>query len=307
MNNKKEIFFSKNINILILAIICTMLWGSAFPAVKIGYELFNIETTDLMSKILFAGYRFFLAGIITIIISSIISKKIVYPKLKELKAISILGLIQTTIQYIFFYVALANTSGVKGSIINSMGTFIAVILAHFIFKNDKLNPIKCIGCIVGFIGVFIVNYSSTGFSGNFSLAGDGLMILAAASFAIGSIISKKYAKSINSMTLTGYQLLIGGAVLIIIGVLTGSSLNFVSYESLLLLIYLATLSAVAFTLWTILLKYNSVGKITIYNFLVPVFGSSLSAIFLGESILEIKYLISLVLVCIGIYIVNKEN
>lgn len=307
MNNKKEIFFKKNVNILILAIICTILWGSAFPGVKIGYELFDIETTDLMSKILFAGYRFFLAGIMTILISSLISKKFLLPKKEEIKAISVLGLVQTTIQYIFFYVALANTTGVKGSIINSMGTFIAVILAHFIYQNDKLNMHKSIGCVIGFIGVFIVNYSANGFSGSFTFSGDGLMILAATSFAVGSIISKKYARTINSMVLTGYQLLIGGAILIVVAKLSGISLKFSSSASVLLLTYLAALSAVAFTIWTILLKYNSVGKITVYNFLVPVFGSFLSAIFLGESILEFKYLVSLILVCMGIYIVNKEK
>lgn len=307
MKDKKELFFKNNFNILLLAMICTILWGSAFPAVKIGYDLFNIEGSDIFSKVLFAGYRFFLAGVITIIISSLISKKFLMPKVNEIKGITILGIIQTTLQYIFFYIALANTTGVKGSIINSMGTFFAVILAHFLYKNDKMTKGKAIGCIIGFIGVFIVNYNSKGFDGHFSLMGDGLMILAAVCFAVGSIVSKHYVKNINTMTLTGYQLLVGGGALIIISKLFNASLKFASLNSIMLLFYLAFLSAVAFTLWTMLLKYNSVGKITIYNFLVPVFGAVLSSIFLKESILELRYLISLVLVCTGIYIVNKQN
>ena len=61
--NKEKIFTNK-INIIIIAIICTFLWGSAFPAVKVGYELFNILSNDVGGKLIFAGYRFFLAGVL---------------------------------------------------------------------------------------------------------------------------------------------------------------------------------------------------------------------------------------------------
>jgi drug/metabolite transporter (DMT)-like permease len=67
------------------------------------------------------------------------------------------------------------------------------------------------------------------------------------------------------------------------------------------------LSSAAFALWTILLKYNRVGLVTVFNFLVPIFGAILSAIFLGESILEWKNVIALILVCSGIWLVTKEN
>ena len=53
--------------------------------------------------------------------------------------------------------------------------------------------------------------------------------------------------------------------------------------------YLTLLSSVAFALWSILLKYNRVGMIAPFNFLIPVSGALLSAIFLGENILELKY------------------
>ncbi|MFR1348535.1 MAG: hypothetical protein ACLSAQ_02350, partial [[Eubacterium] siraeum] len=51
----------------ILAIFCSALWGSAFPCVKIGYGLFGVDTSQPMSLILFAGIRFFAAGIMVII------------------------------------------------------------------------------------------------------------------------------------------------------------------------------------------------------------------------------------------------
>lgn len=58
-----------------LAIICCLLWGSAFPCIKIGYQMFYIPSGAVGSQFLFAGIRFTLAGILTILFGSILSKK----------------------------------------------------------------------------------------------------------------------------------------------------------------------------------------------------------------------------------------
>ena len=68
---------------------------------------------------------------------------------------------------------------------------------------------------------------------------------------------------------------------------------------------MALLSSVAFVIWTQLLKYNKVGIISVFNFLIPVFGTLLSSIFLGENIFDIKILVALILVCFGIFLVYR--
>lgn len=70
--------------------------------------------------------------------------------------------------------------------------------------------------------------------------------------------------------------------------------------------YMAVLSAVAFSVWTILLKYNRVGLVSIFLFLIPIFGAGLSALFLNERILEWKNLVALLLVCGGIVLATRE-
>lgn len=303
--NEKDIF-QKNSVILSLALLCTLLWGSAYPSIKIGYSLFSIGENDIFGKLLFAGNRFALAGILVILLTWIIQKKFPLPKRQALGPIALLGFIQTTLEYLFFYIGLSHTTGVKGSILNATATFIAVILAHFVYSDDKLNTQKILGCIIGFMGIVIINLGGE-FGSGFSFTGEGFIILAAASFAIGSLISKEAAKREDSMIVTGWQLLFGGILLIIIGVLGGAKFSIPSTEAMLLLFYLAILSSVAFTLWTMLLKHNNVGKVSIYNFLTPIFGVFLSAIFLKESIWHWKNLLALVLVCIGIYIVNRPT
>ncbi len=305
----KEKFYTNKINIIFIAIICTFLWGSAFPAVKVGYELFNITSSDVGGKLIFAGYRFFLAGIFVLILQLIMKQNIFKLSMKDLREITILGVGQTTLQYIFFYLGMTYTTGVKGSIMNGTGTFFSIILAHIVYKNDKLNSNKILGCIIGFLGVVLVNLTggTSALSGGFSFKGEGFIIIAAFMLSVSSLYSKKISQNKDAYTVTGYQLAIGGLVLTIIGYILGGNLTNFTVKSTALLIYMALLSAIAFALWSQLLKYNKVGIISVFNFLIPVFGTILSSIILKENIFDIKVLIALLLVCIGIYLVYKRK
>lgn len=118
-------FFTKPLNILLLAICFNRPLGSAIPVIKIGYEAYHIEGNDVASKLLFAGIRFFFAGLIVVIYDCIIKKKIVIPRKDEWGGILGLSAVQTVFEYIFFYLSLTYLSGVKGSILNSIGNFFA--------------------------------------------------------------------------------------------------------------------------------------------------------------------------------------
>lgn len=305
----KEKFYTNKINIVIIAIICTFLWGSAFPAVKLGYELFNITSIDVGGKLIFAGYRFFLAGIFVLTLQLIMKENIFKLTSKDIKEITILGVGQTTLQYIFFYLGLTYTTGVRGSIMNGTSTFFSIILAHFVYKNDKLNFNKILGCILGFLGVILANLGggSSFFDGGFSFKGEGLVVLASFTLSVSALYSKKISQNKDAYTVTGYQLAIGGLILTIIGYVLGGKLTNFTFKSTSLLIYMALLSAIAFALWSQLLKYNKVGVISVFNFLIPVFGTILSAIILNENIFDIKILIALLLVCTGIYLVYRRK
>lgn len=304
MNLQK--FYTNKLNIVLLAILCCLLWGSAYPAVKCGYEFFNIASNDIPSKLIFAGYRFSLAGLFVLIYKVIRKEKIFIYNLNQYKQITYLGILNTTIQYIFFYVGLSYTTGVRGSIINGTGTFVSIIAAHFIYKNDKINLNKIIGCAIGFCGVVLVNLSGNGsLDGAFTIQGEGFILISACAFAFAGIYSKQITQKMDGVIVTGYQLFIGGMILVLLGYGFGGKLTGFTLKSTTLLIYMALLSSVAFVIWTQLFKYNKVGKIAVFNFLVPVFGTLLSGIFLKENIFDLKILIALLLVCSGIYLVNK--
>lgn len=289
------------------ATLCCLLWGSSYPAIKSGYELFQIATDDIPSKVVFAGYRFLFAGLLLLIFALSQRKPIARLTPRQFGQLSLLGLTQTTIQYTFFYIGLAYTTGVKGSIMNATGTFFSVLLAHFIYQNDKLSYNKTIGCILGFAGVMLVNFNSGLMDFSFVWNGDGFVILAAFILSAATLYGKRISQTVDPTVMTGWQLAIGGLVLVVGGYSTGGTLEVHSIEAVAILGYLTLLSSVAFALWSVLLKVNRVSMIAPFNFVVPVAGTVLSAIFLGENILDIKYAIALVLVCSGIWWVNKVS
>ena len=289
-----EKLFKKPIVICVMALICCALWGSAFPCVKIGYELLQIETAG--SQILFAGYRFFGAGILTFLMGCIIEKRVLTLKKSAIPYVAGIGIFQTTLQYIFFYIGMANTTGVKGSVINASNAFVSIIVAHFLVKGERMTWKKGVGCILGFAGVVIINLSPGAWGSGFSLKGEGMVAICTIIYGTSSVLMKFVSKKGSAMAaLIGFVFLLDG------------NISGFTVKSSVLLFYMAMLSAVAFSLWTTLLKYNPVGKVTIYGFSIPIFGAGLSAVFLGEDIFSLKNLVALLCVSAGIILVNKVS
>lgn len=303
----KEKFMQKSWVVWLGALICCFLWGSAFPCIKIGYGLMEIESSDTAAQILYAGIRFFLAGILAIIIGSLGQKKLLYPSKQAIPKVIKLSMFQTVLQYLFFYVGLAHTTGVRASIIEGVNVFVVIVVASLIFHQEKLTARKLIGGMIGFAGVVLVNLAGGSAGGSFSLLGDGFIFLSTVAYGFSSVYLKRYSKDYNTVMLSGYQFVFGGVIMAICGLLAGGRLTVWSGSGIAMLIYLALVSAVAYSLWGILLTYNPVSKVAVFGFMNPVFGVLLSALFLSEKdTLGWSSVCALVLVCLGIYIVNHQ-
>ena len=124
--------------------------------------------------------------------------------------------------------------------------------------------------------------SGGGLGGGFTLLGDGAVLLAALANGFSISLFKRYAEGEDTLTLCGYQFIVGGGLLLLTGLCFGGTLPHFTGQSLLLLGYMVLLSAVAQTIWSALTRYNPVGRVAVYGFLNPVFGVLLSALLLRE-------------------------
>ncbi len=299
----------KNALIFLGAFVCCFLWGSAFPGIKIGYSLWGISGDDTWQIIRFAGIRFFLAGALVIAFASLMRRRLLLPEKNELGKIAFLSLFQTVGQYILFYLGLAHTTGVNSAVVDSLTSFFAIIVASLFMKMERLTPRKIAGCVLGFAGVLLINLSAEGFS--FRPLGDGMVALSALCYGISSSLIKKYSANHDTVLFSGYQFMIGGVAMTIVGQ-AGTALSGEPSAAVTaplgaagILLYLALVSSVAYTLWGILLKTSDVSKISIFGFMNPVIGVILSALLLGEAgELGLKHAGALLLICAGIVAVN---
>lgn len=306
---KKEIM-QRTVVVWFLAMVSCILWGSAFPCIKIGYRLFHIPSGDAASQIFFAGCRFFLAGVLVLLIAGTFGRKSVMLRKEEIPRALILSVFQTSLQYVFFYMGLAHTTGVKSSIINGAGSFFVILIAALIFHQEKLTGRKMAGCFLGFLGVALINLGgSGGMDMTFRWNGELFILISTVSAACSSALIKEFSRKSDPVLLSGWQFVFGGFFMMCLGKIMGGTLAFHGTSPLILLFYMACISAVAYSLWSVLLKYNNPSRVAVFGCMNPIFGVMLSAVLLKEKsqAFSLTGLTSLVLVCTGIYIVNKEN
>ena len=305
----KTSIFQRPIWAAIFAFTAAFLWGWAYPLIKLGFVEFNITTEMTGSKMLFAGIRFFISGIIILSVAHIANRSF---KLKKRAKANILWsclfllaftLLNTTLHYACFYIGLSHSQGSRAAILNSLSVFVLVILACTFFKSDKLTLRKVAGCTIGFAGILSLNLGG-GDSGAFTLLGDGMIILNALCGACAGLMTRGVGQRVDVFVGTGLSLGIGGALLVIPGLLMGGTLPHITFLGLLYLLMLIGISTIGFTLYNKLLTCNPVGKIAIWNSLIPVVGAVTSCLCLYEPF-EWKYAAAATLTTAGIYIINK--
>ena len=210
---------------------------------------------------------------------------------------------QTAAQYFFYYSAVALLTGAMGGILNSTQSFLGVILAHFLYgKADRMTPAKALGCVLGFSGVLVVTLGNHG-------GGSGLgmvyMLIASCIFTVAGPWNKAVTRRADSFSVCCLNLGVGGLALTVLGFALGGNLRPQSAAGIPVLLFLAFISGAGYVLWALLMKNNPVSRISVFGLIIPVMNVLLSALLNGEPLFQWNYLVALVLVCGGIFLVNR--
>ena len=297
-------FFGQPAAAVAMAILCNVLWGAAFPFIKMGYRLFAIDAADTPSILCFAGVRFMLSALLVWVCGAALTRRpLPMPRGRVLAECCGLGLWQTAAQYFFYYSAVALLTGAMGGILNSTQSFLGVILAHFLYgKADRMTPAKALGCVQGFSGVLVVTLGNHG-------GGSGLgmvyMLIASCIFTVAGPWNKAVTRRADSFSVCCLNLGVGGLALTVLGFALGGNLRPQSAVGIPVLLFLAFISGAGYVLWALLMKNNPVSRISVFGLIIPVMNVLLSALLNGEPLLQWNYLAALVLVCGGIFLVNR--
>lgn len=303
MEATKPNIFQRPVWVVIFALTAAIAWGWAYPLIKLGFGEFGITGEMTGSKMLFAGIRFAISGLIVLAIARGKGKEFKVVRPRNWWYLLAFALLNTTLHYACFYIGLSHSEGARAAILNSLGVFLLVLLACLFFKSDRLTTRKIIGCAIGFAGILALNIGG-GDSGKFTFWGDGMIILNALCSASAGLMTRGLRTRVDVFVGTGYSLAIGGALLVIPGLMMGGTLPQATVMGIVILGLLIAISTLGFTLYNKLLSCNPVGKVAIFNSLIPVVGAITSCLCLDEPFYW-KYLIAALLATGGIYIINK--
>ncbi len=299
-----KLLFEKRPYYMIMAASTSVVWAFAFPLIKLGIAEFDIAASDTGAKTLFAGIRFFAAGMVVVAVSAFSGKKLTDAKKGGLPLAFLLGLVNTALHYFCYYIGLSNQSGSRSAVIDSMSTFILILAACAVFPDENFTAKKGIGCLLGFSGILLVN--AGGGSSAFSLSGDGMLMMSALFSAMGGILTRIVTKRMNSYTVTGISLGFGGLLLIVSGIVMGGRLPFPSLFGAFILCCLVGISVYGFSVYNKLISCAPVGEIAIFSSLIPILGVTFSCLLLKEQF-RLKYIAAGLLVAVGIFVINHTD
>lgn len=256
---------------LLPVLICSLLWGSAFPAIKTVYQHWenNGLERSLPVIFLFAGVRFVLAGGGLLFLGNNLKLEI---KATPWRLIAGFALTQTFIQYVFFYQSVSVSSASLTALLVATGSFWWMLLAPLIQKTPWPSRLQWFGLILGGIGVSLAIYKPGAGAGN-PLLGAIYMITATGSGALALIIFSHLKPTMSAINATGLSLFIGGIGLVGIGsrALHGLPEMF-DLTVVIATFWLAFVSATAFSIWNHLSTLFPVTMLASYRFLIPICG-----------------------------------
>lgn len=283
------------------SIIVMLLWGSLFPAVKLGYEAFAIDTSFYPNLLMFAGLRFLVSGGILSCICLRRHERLGECRGKGTAGILGVGLFAVALHYSCTYIGLSVTDSSKTALMKQLGVLFFICFSFLFFKEDHFSVFNVICALLGLAGIIVLNVNDIGIS--FGL-GESLIILSSVFSVASNIICKKYTAGIPPMLVTAYSQLFGGAVLTAAAFIAGGKTGLISSQSIGIFAYICIATCISYVLWNKNVQRGVLSKLFVIKFLEPLFATVFGAFLLKEDIFKIEYLIALLLILAAILISN---
>ncbi len=287
-----------------LAILACLLWSTAFVGVKIG-----LRYSDPFS---FAGTRFMLAGLI--LIPFWWKRRPTFRVIREnIKVIFLVSFFQTFIVYGLFYLGMTMVSGALAAIMIGASPLTAAVVAHLSMANDVMTRPKTISLCIGMAGVIILSVSRLPWVSPTGLAeftGIVLLFICTVSSAVGNVLVAREKSDLDPVFFNSLQIFVGGFFLFLVSVFQqGVPTRIFPVEYYVALLWLSFLSAVAFSLWFVLLQRPGVkvSRLNIWKFIIPVFGAVFSWLFLPDESPRIFPIIGMICIAVSIVFFNVSD
>ncbi|WP_405153716.1 DMT family transporter [Paenibacillus sp. FSL K6-0108] len=279
----------KPLKYTLLILVTTFIMGTSFPVGKIGMMY--------APPFLLMGLRYILAGAL---LAWIIRKRPMPVGWKQWMQIAIIGLFQSAGVMGCAYYSMNWISSGESAIITFTNPLLVIILSAALY-GVSYRFSQWTGVVLGFVGVALT------FGFHLSMSpGTWIGFGGAVLFAVSTLLIKRWGAAHDTFVLTAYQMLAGGAVLLLLSVFTEELHFIVNTTSIVVLVWLTIFcSIIQFTLWFYLLQNTDPAKTSSFLFLAPLFGLLSSFVLLKE---HVGWIVGAggIMICLGIFLVNRH-
>ncbi len=285
-----------------MLLILSAIWGSAFIAIKLSLTYF--------APVSVASYRLIVASFFLLIFYIIGQYKPLLSK-KDLVMLIFIGIVGNFLPFYLISWSEQHIQSSTAGILMGIGPILTLVLSHFFTRDDKINSIKLISIIVGFIGVLFIFEIDSLFlihsQNSIQLISKFLIIIAALGYMISNIVAYNTLKHIDSFSITFFATIFGA--LASIPFLIFSEMSQPSYfnvKSILPILYLGIFpTALAFQLRYHITKTSGPVFLSYVAYLIPIFALIWGFIFLSEKI-YLSSIIGISLILVGVYLGRKN-
>ncbi|WP_027722879.1 DMT family transporter [Maridesulfovibrio zosterae] len=282
---------------IMTSIVFSILWSSAFIAGKIAIR--NCP------PLLLLGIRFFIAGIILLIIAKILGYEDLFC-IRNIYKITLLGILNNVLYLGLVFIGLKNVSASVVVVLVSLTPIITTMFS-VLFLIEKITPLAVVGLILGLVGTAIIAvYDSNVY---FDMNGLILILLGVSAFSLGTILFNKLElNNYPLLYLVAYQSIIGSVPLFIMSYfIEDFSLLHLNAQLIFSISYLVFVVSIGATiLWFHILRKLDPSLASSVHYLNPIFGSILAVIFLGEKIHH-YFILGLMMILTGIFLIQTNR
>ncbi|MBV0901192.1 DMT family transporter [Haloarcula salina] len=262
----------------ILFVALAVAWGSAFTAIKAGLAYFP--------PVLFAAFRYDLAGVMMLGYAAVVTDQWLPRSRADWAVVGIGGTLMIAAYHALLFVGELGTTSAAAAIVVSLSPILTTGFARAFLPDERLTPLGIVGLLVGFLGVVALSNPDPGNLLDPRTVSLSLVFLAAACFALGSVLTRRFDDDLAIETMEAWSMLLGALLMHGISAALSESVADVRWtgEALLALSYLVVVaSALGFLIYFDLLERLGPIEINLVSYAAPVVAAATGLLVLGET------------------------
>jgi len=286
---------------LVLSLAVGILWGSSFLAIDVGLSYFP--------PLLFAGLRYALVGVVVLGVAGVLTERWYPRSLVDAGCVLVAGAFMIAGHHAFLYLGLEHVSAAVAAIVVSLSPALTAVFASAVLPDSDLTGLQILGLSAGLAGVVVISDVGVNAVTDVNTIGLGLVVLATASFAFGSVATRPLRTDLPAVALQGWAMLFGAGLLVVSGYATGETTRAIVWTPLSvasLAFLVVGPGIVAFSLYFSLLDRIGPTESNLIVYLEPVVATGLSWLVLGEMI-DARTVVGFLAILVGFLLVKHES